>query len=173
MPVLALLPFIDRNFDEKFAVLRGGKRYEENGGYMTVKMALDDGAVVLSYGYVCGFWLVVYLSVWLSGYLIVSYVHACNRARECVRESVRGDDDDWLVQLILSLTRHFRTFINKVFNFLGIGISLYIIANVYTWVSNDAVIKNTVKCKFCRKRISEKVCLCFVFLILLSKGGGS
>ena len=59
--------------------------------------------------------------------------------------------------------RRLRTFINKVFNFLGIGIALYIIANVYTWVSNDAVIKNTVKCKFCRKRISEKVCyvLCF------------
>ena len=57
MPVLALLPFIDRNFDEKFAVLRGGKRYEENEGYMTVKMALEDGAVVLSYGYVMAFCL--------------------------------------------------------------------------------------------------------------------
>ena len=51
MPVLALLPFIDRNFDEKFAVLRRGSGYEE-GGYMTVKMALEDGAVVMSYGYV-------------------------------------------------------------------------------------------------------------------------
>ncbi|KAK0510234.1 hypothetical protein JMJ35_007628 [Cladonia borealis] len=101
MPVLALLPFIDRNFDEKFAVLRRGSGYKE-GGYTTVKMALEDGAVVMSYG----------------------------------------------------------TFINKVFNFFGIGISLYIIANVYTWVSNDAVIKNTVKCKFCRKRISEKAQRC-------------
>ena len=66
------------------------------------------------------------------------------------------------------LIRRFRKFINKIFNFFGIGISLYIIANVYTWVSNDAVIKNTVKCKFCRKRISEKVC--FVFLMLSSRG---
>ncbi len=49
------------------------------------------------------------------------------------------------------------TFLNKVFNFIGVGLALYIIANVYTWLSNDAVIKNTVKCKFCRKRISEKV----------------
>lgn len=37
------------------------------------------------------------------------------------------------------------------------GLSLYFIANVYTCVSRDAVIKNTVKCKFCRKRINEKV----------------
>jgi len=49
------------------------------------------------------------------------------------------------------------TFLNKVFNFIGVGLALYIIANVYTWLSNDAVIKNTIKCKFCRKRISEKV----------------
>ena len=50
-----------------------------------------------------------------------------------------------------------RTFINKVFSFMGIGLALYIIANVYTCVSRDAIIKNTIKCKFCRKRISEKV----------------
>ena len=53
MPILSLLPFIDRNFDEKFAVLRGGPGYEVGGrGYTTVKMALEDGAVVMSYGYV-------------------------------------------------------------------------------------------------------------------------
>lgn len=50
MPILALLPFIDRNFEEKFAVLRRGKGGK--GGYMTVKQALEDGAVVLRYGYV-------------------------------------------------------------------------------------------------------------------------
>ena len=49
------------------------------------------------------------------------------------------------------------SFINQVFNFLGIGIGLYIMARVYGWASNDSVIKNTVKCKYCRKRISEKV----------------
>ena len=49
MPILALLPFIDRNFDEKFAVLRRGPGYKEEG-YTTVKMALDDGAVIMSYG---------------------------------------------------------------------------------------------------------------------------
>ena len=48
-------------------------------------------------------------------------------------------------------------FINKVFNFLGIGVALYTVALVYGWASSDSVIKHTVKCKFCRKRISEKV----------------
>ena len=50
-----------------------------------------------------------------------------------------------------------RAFLNQVFNFLGLGLALYVIAMVYTWVSNDAVIKRTVKCRYCRKRISEKV----------------
>ena len=49
------------------------------------------------------------------------------------------------------------SFIDVIINFFGTGIALYAIASVYTWVSNDAIIKHTVKCKFCRKRISEKV----------------
>lgn len=49
------------------------------------------------------------------------------------------------------------SFIDTVINFFGIGVALYTIAQVYTWTSNDAIIKHTVKCKFCRKRISEKV----------------
>ncbi|MCJ1456225.1 hypothetical protein MMC28_006585 [Mycoblastus sanguinarius] len=102
LPVLSLLPFINRNFEEKFAVLRGGEHYSEGRRYNTIKMALDDGAVIMAYG----------------------------------------------------------TFLNKLFNFLGVGISLYTIAHVYTWVSKDSIIKNTVKCKFCRKRISEKAQRC-------------
>lgn len=50
-----------------------------------------------------------------------------------------------------------RSFIDTLINFLGIGIALYTIAQAYTWASSDAIIKHTVKCKFCRKRISEKV----------------
>ncbi|KAI9743873.1 MAG: hypothetical protein M1818_002607 [Claussenomyces sp. TS43310] len=101
-PVLSLLPFINRNLDEKFAVLRKGPRYTRGHGYNTLKQALDDGAVVMAYG----------------------------------------------------------TFIDKVLNLIGIGLALYIIANVYTWVSKDSVIKHTVKCKYCRKRISEKAQRC-------------
>ena len=51
LPVLSLLPFIDRNFNEKFAVLRGGTHYHKNVGYNTMKQALEDGAVIMSYGY--------------------------------------------------------------------------------------------------------------------------
>ena len=90
--------------------------------------------------------------------------------REIERERRGGREEG---EMVLIRWRFIRTFINKVFNFFGIGIALYIIANVYTWVSNDAVIKNTVKCKFCRKRISEKVCyVLYQFTIIWSSGGG-
>jgi hypothetical protein len=56
---------------------------------------------------------------------------------------------------------HHSAFINQLFNFIGVGLGLYIIANVYTWASNDAIIKESVKCKFCKKRISPKVNLSF------------
>ncbi|TKA65161.1 hypothetical protein B0A49_13019 [Cryomyces minteri] len=47
-------------------------------------------------------------------------------------------------------------FLDNVLNFIGVGIALYAIAQVYAWVSDDSIIKHTVKCKFCRKSISEK-----------------
>jgi large conductance mechanosensitive channel len=50
-----------------------------------------------------------------------------------------------------------RAFLNKLINFMGVGIALYAIANIYEWVSSDSIIKHTIKCKYCRKRISEKV----------------
>lgn len=48
-------------------------------------------------------------------------------------------------------------FLDNVIRFLGIGLSLYGIAQLYMWVSHDAIIKRTVMCKYCRKRINEKV----------------
>lgn len=100
-PLLGLLPFIHRNLDEKFAVLRRGPAYHV-GGYNTLKQALDDGAVVMAYG----------------------------------------------------------SFLNTVLNFLGVGASLYALARVYGWVSKDSIIRHTVKCKFCRKSVSEKARRC-------------
>lgn len=132
LPILSLLPFIRRNFDEWFAVLQPGPHYGEEGGkwgkgrgYNTLKQALDDGAVVMAYGYVLLF----------SSSL--SWISRIGRTDEAMT---------------------FSTFLNNLFNFIGVGLGLYIIASVYTWVSSDAVIKHTVKCKFCKKRISEKVC---------------
>jgi large conductance mechanosensitive channel len=49
LPPLSLLPFINRNMDEKFAVLRSGPLHER-GGYNTTQQALDDGAVIMAYG---------------------------------------------------------------------------------------------------------------------------
>ncbi|MCJ1226998.1 hypothetical protein MMC12_003653 [Toensbergia leucococca] len=102
LPPVSLLPFINRNLDEKFAVLRHGSSYRRIHGYNTLKQALDDGAVVMAYG----------------------------------------------------------AFLSKVFNFIGIAIALFVIARVYGWASNDSVIKHTVKCKYCKKRISEKAQRC-------------
>jgi large conductance mechanosensitive channel len=54
LPPLSLLPGINRNMDEKFAVLRHGPNYNttDGHGYNTLKQAADDGAVVMAYGYV-------------------------------------------------------------------------------------------------------------------------
>jgi large conductance mechanosensitive channel len=50
LPPLSLLPFINRNMDEKFAVLRKGQRSVKGYEYNTTQQALEDGAVVMAYG---------------------------------------------------------------------------------------------------------------------------
>ena len=50
LPPISLLPFIDKNLEEKFAVLRGGGSHARGYHYNTMKQALDDGAVVMAYG---------------------------------------------------------------------------------------------------------------------------
>jgi large conductance mechanosensitive channel len=52
LPPLSLLPFMNKNMDEKFAVLRAGLTWAHGVRYNTMKQALDDGAVILAYGYV-------------------------------------------------------------------------------------------------------------------------
>jgi len=102
LPPISLLPFLSKNLDEKFAVLRAGPLYDELSGYNTLKIALEDGAVVMAFG----------------------------------------------------------VFVNKVLNFLGVGLALYIVARFYGWAASDSIIKSTVKCKYCRKRISDKASRC-------------
>lgn len=48
-------------------------------------------------------------------------------------------------------------FLNRLLNFMGVGFSLYGLAAVYQYFSQDPIIKHTVKCRYCRKRINEKV----------------
>lgn len=50
-----------------------------------------------------------------------------------------------------------RTFLNTFISFVSIGLTLYTVGQVYTYFSEDVVIKRTVKCRYCRKWISSKV----------------
>ena len=97
LPVISLLPFIARNLDEKFLVLKHGDSKRET--YNTKKQALNDGAVVWAWG----------------------------------------------------------NFLDKCIRLLMIALALFVIAKVYEWTSGDKVIKKQIKCKYCRKKISEKV----------------
>ena len=55
LPPLSVLLPLNKNLDEKFAVLRPGLHRPAEGGYNTMKQAQDDGAVVMAYGWVLPF----------------------------------------------------------------------------------------------------------------------
>lgn len=48
-------------------------------------------------------------------------------------------------------------FLNKTINFVGLGMALYGLASLYQYFTRDPIIKRTVKCRYCKKRINEKV----------------
>ena len=50
LPPVSLLPFMSRNLEEKFLVMRKGPHYSKIVGYNTRQQAIDDGAVILTYG---------------------------------------------------------------------------------------------------------------------------
>ena len=43
--------------DEKFAVLSQGPNFHLENGYNTLRQAREDGALVLAYGYVTGYFM--------------------------------------------------------------------------------------------------------------------
>ncbi|CAG8059860.1 unnamed protein product [Penicillium salamii] len=49
LPIVSLLPFLNRNMDQKFAVLSKGPNFSSEG-YNTLHQAREDGALVLAYG---------------------------------------------------------------------------------------------------------------------------
>jgi large conductance mechanosensitive channel len=51
-------------------------------------------------------------------------------------------------------------FIDKVIRFMCIALALWIIALAYSRGTDDNIVKKQVKCKFCRKYISEKAKRC-------------
>jgi large conductance mechanosensitive channel len=99
MPPISIVFPVNKNIEEKFAVLRYGNNYNSTIGYNTLHQAMEDGAVVMAYG----------------------------------------------------------SFIYQVVSFIMVGFALYGLAHVYTLVSHDPIIKYTKKCRYCRKRINEKV----------------
>jgi large conductance mechanosensitive channel len=52
------------------------------------------------------------------------------------------------------------SFIDKLVRFFAIAVTLWVIASVYSRASDDNIVKKQVKCKFCRKYISEKAKRC-------------
>ncbi|KAF2227852.1 large-conductance mechanosensitive channel [Elsinoe ampelina] len=51
-------------------------------------------------------------------------------------------------------------FLDAVLRFVLVALSLFLIAKAYEWVSKDKVVKRQVKCRYCRKYISEKARRC-------------
>lgn len=50
MPPIAVIFPLNKNIEEKFAVLRRGDKSNSTEDYNTMQQALDDGAVVMAYG---------------------------------------------------------------------------------------------------------------------------
>ncbi|KAJ5876019.1 Large-conductance mechanosensitive channel [Penicillium soppii] len=78
LPVVSLLPFLNRNMDQKFAVLSKGPNFVSENGYNTLHQAREDGALVLAYGAfietVMNF-LGVSLTLYAAGHLYMFVFH--------------------------------------------------------------------------------------------------
>jgi hypothetical protein len=59
--------------------------------------------------------------------------------------------------IAITTNRPRRAFLDHVVSFIGIGVTLYFLANLYGYVSHESIIRHTVKCTYCRKEISAKV----------------
>ena len=59
-----------------------------------------------------------------------------------------------------ALVLAYGNFFDKILRFLLIALSLWVIAMTYSRTSGDNIVKKQVKCKYCRKYISEKAKRC-------------
>ncbi|KAM5348402.1 hypothetical protein ACJ41O_008226 [Fusarium nematophilum] len=50
MPPISIILPLNKNMEEKFAILRPGPNFNASVGYNTLHQAQDDGAIVLAYG---------------------------------------------------------------------------------------------------------------------------
>ncbi|KAI0734005.1 ion channel [Fomitopsis betulina] len=59
-----------------------------------------------------------------------------------------------------AVTMNYGMFLDHLVNLVGLATVLYAIAQFYSFVSNDSIIKHTVRCYACRKEISSKAKRC-------------
>lgn len=50
MPPISIILPLNKNMDEKFAILKAGPNFNKSAKYNTPQQARDDGAVVMAYG---------------------------------------------------------------------------------------------------------------------------
>ncbi|PLB37743.1 MscL family protein [Aspergillus candidus] len=59
-----------------------------------------------------------------------------------------------------ALVLAYGVFLQTILSFFGVSLTLYAIAHIYTWISDDRVIKPTVRCRYCKKFISDQATRC-------------
>ncbi|KAF7960144.1 hypothetical protein EAE96_001743 [Botrytis aclada] len=135
LPPLSLLPFLNKNLEEKFAVLRPGPHYD---GMLHNHTEIGDG---IGEGVEGNATMAVNMGMEFL------YGAGYNTLKQAI--------DDGAIVLAWG------SFLNKVINFIGVGLALYGIAGLYQYFSQDnAIIKHTVRCRYCRKKIFEKAQRC-------------
>ncbi|ROW05840.1 hypothetical protein VMCG_05317 [Cytospora schulzeri] len=51
-------------------------------------------------------------------------------------------------------------FLNKTLNFVGLGLALYALAGLYQYLARDPIIKHSIKCRYCGRKVYEESLRC-------------
>jgi large conductance mechanosensitive channel len=81
-----------------------------------------------------------------------------------VRVAVKSTDSFLFIHLkktnsLGAVTLAWGAFVDNLVTFFALGGVLYGVAQIYSALTNESIIKHIVKCKYCRKDIGETVCL--------------
>ena len=52
------------------------------------------------------------------------------------------------------------SFVDKLLRFFIIALAMFFIAKTYSWITKDNIVKRQVRCKYCRKYISQRARRC-------------
>jgi large conductance mechanosensitive channel len=80
--------------------------------------------------------------------------HGPNYDRDMGYNTLQQARDDGAVVMAYGL------FVNSTASFMFMGMVLYLTAVIYSKITRDNIIKHSVKCRYCRKRIHEKALRC-------------